>query len=219
MSGAAGVTGQDAGRLLRLAPAFCLPFYAEAGRAYHTAAHVQAMLDALTERGVLTDTLGLAVWGHDLIYDARGTDSEARSAERFGAWLESQGAEGELVAEVRRLIVATEHRAPPTDRAAALLVDADLGVFGAPDVAFWAYERAIRAEYRFVPWPAYRAGRTRVLEGFLGRAVYVTPEFSGLEGAARTHLQAAVTVLAGARDEADAQDRWDALLPSRAPQA
>ena len=81
-------------------------------------------------------------------------------------------------------------------------MDADLAVFGASDAEFWEYERAIRQEYAFVPWPAYRSGRQAVLQHFLSRErIYSTPEFADLEAAARTHLQAAARKLADSPEE------------------
>ena len=78
-------------KLVAAARAFALPFYAEPGRAYHNAAHVEDMLAALHSRRVLTPELALACWGHDLVYDARATDNEERSAVIFDDWLAAQG--------------------------------------------------------------------------------------------------------------------------------
>ncbi|MGY2892597.1 HD domain-containing protein [Deinococcus sp. UYEF24] len=196
---------------LDAAQTYSLPFYQEPHRAYHTLAHVQAMLDALETRNVLTPALTLAVWGHDLIYDPQRHDNEAQSAERFGDWLEIQGVGPASVAEMRRLILETDHRAPPTDRTAALLVDADLSVFGADEAGFWRYEQAIRQEYGWVDWPTYRAGRLGVLEQFLSRSsVFSTSEFSGLEVAAQKHLEAARDILTLAPTEDIAVRLWAA---------
>ncbi|AZI42689.1 phosphohydrolase [Deinococcus psychrotolerans] len=182
--------------------AFCTPFYAEPHRAYHNLRHVEAMLSALEERRALTPVLELAIWGHDLIYDPARNDNESRSAEVFGAWLAKQGEPDALQREIGVLILATRHDQPPSSVAAALLVDADLAIFGASDAEFWAYERAIRQEYAFVPWPAYRAGRQAVLQHFLGQErIYSTPEFADLEAAARAHLNAASQKLADSPEE------------------
>ena len=184
--------------------AFCTPFYSERQRAYHTLHHVESMLAALASRTALPLPLSLelAVWGHDLIYDPARNDNEARSAEVFGDWLMAQGASDELRQDVEVLILATRHDAPPSIPAAALIVDADLAVFGASDADFWAYERAIRQEYAFVPWPVYRSGRQAVLQHFLSRErIYSTSAFAGLESAARAHLQAAARKLADPPEE------------------
>ncbi|KQR04626.1 hypothetical protein [Deinococcus sp. Leaf326] len=185
-----------ASRLAPAAEAFALPFYAAPERAYHNATHVQQVLGALEVRGVLTLPLALAGWGHDLIYDARANDNEAHSAEVFGEWLAAQGAAPTLREQVAALILATSHTGVPTTREQALLVDADLGILGASAEEFGAYDRAIRREYGHVPWPLYREGRHRVLEGFLDRAtLYHTPEFAALDGPARLNLRRAIAEL------------------------
>lgn len=182
--------------------AFCTPFYSEAGRAYHNLYHVEHMLVALKSRTTLPLPLELAVWSHDLIYDPARDDNEERSAQVFGEWLTAQGTSPELRQAVEALILATRHDTPPLTPTAALIVDADLAVFGAADADFWAYEQAIRQEYAFVPWPAYRSGRQTVLKHFLSRErIYSTPEFAGLEAAARAHLQAATRKLADSPEE------------------
>lgn len=154
------------------------------------------MLDALDSRGVLTPALTLAVWGHDLIYDARAVDNEERSASAFDHWLAAQGGSAELRQEVRALILATKHSAPPVGRAEALLVDADLAILGASAAEFVAYDAAIRQEYAHVPALLYRPGRKKVLRGFLNRErIYTTPEFAALEAQARENLARAVAQL------------------------
>ena len=198
--------------LLTAARAFCTPFYQEPQRAYHTLRHVEAMLGALDGRTVLTLALALAVWGHDLVYDPRRHDNETQSARQFGDWLDIQRTGAELVAEVRHLILETQHTQPPTDRPAALLIDADLNVFGADAETFWAYEEDIRQEYSFVPWAQHREGRIAALNRFLKRAqIYTTPEFAGLKAGARGHLVAATKVLQTAGEEDAAQQMWAAF--------
>lgn len=183
--------------LVGAAEAFARPFYDAPERAYHTAAHVQSLIRALGGRGVLTPALELAAWGHDLIYDPRAADNEERSADVFGAWLAAQGAGGDVQAQVRDLILATRHTTPPTTRAGALFVDADLGILGADPDTFDAYDRAIRAEYAHVPDGAYRAGRSGVLRGFLSRErLFLTPEFAALDAPARVNLRRALKRLA-----------------------
>jgi predicted metal-dependent HD superfamily phosphohydrolase len=179
--------------LIRAAQAFALPAYLAAGRFYHNAEHVRAVLAALDSRGVLTGPLALAAWGHDLVYDPRAGDNEERSAEVFAKWLASQNAPTELRQEIRALILATKHSAPPVSRAEALLVDADLAVLGAPAAEFDVYNLAIRQEYAHVPTPVYRVGRKKVLRSFLAREnIYTTPEFAELEGRARQNLAGAL---------------------------
>ena len=58
--------------------------YAEPGRFYHTLDHIGAMLETVESLAALARNLNsvkLAVWLHDVIYDSRASDNEARSAE------------------------------------------------------------------------------------------------------------------------------------------
>lgn len=175
---------------LRGVRAYALPIYQDAQRAYHNDWHVRNMLSALAERGVLTPALALAVWGHDLVYDSRAKDNEERSAEVFGKWLAAQGAPLPLREQVRSLILATKHAAPPQNREEALLIDADLSILGADAEAFATYDAGIRQEYQHVPAPLYKIGRRKVLQGFLNRPqIYSTPEFAGLEVSARRNIE------------------------------
>lgn len=183
----------DHWRFLRNVRAFALPVYQRPERAYHDDWHVRNMLCALAAQGVLTPTLALAVWGHDLVYDPRKHDNEERSAEVFDNWLQTQDAPEELRKQIRTLILATRHTSPPYSHEEALLVDADLSILAAPAEEFQAYEEGIRQEYAHVPALLYRAGRRRVLQAFLNRErIYTTPEFSELEEQARRNLQASL---------------------------
>ncbi|MFC4640452.1 phosphohydrolase [Deinococcus hohokamensis] len=182
--------------LTQQARLFALPFYAEPHRAYHNAAHVRDLLVALGTRGVLSPVLALAVWGHDLIYDPRSGDNEARSAQVFDQWLAAHSAPDAARAQVQDLILATRHVAEPEGRDAALLVDADLSILGAEPARFAAYDGAIRREYAHVPDEPYRQGRLGVLQAFLRRErLFTTPEFAALEAPARANLHRAVAAL------------------------
>jgi predicted metal-dependent HD superfamily phosphohydrolase len=73
-------------------------------------------------------------------------------------------------------------------------VDADLSILGTNAETFDAYDRAIRAEYDFVPEEQYRAGRMAVLREFLERpSIYVKLPFQrAFEAQARVNLQRAI---------------------------
>ena len=61
---------------------------------------------------------------------------------------------------------------------AALMLDVDLGILGASQSAFEAYDHAIRLEYGWVPEEPYRHRRAQVLKTFLDReSIYKTREF------------------------------------------
>ncbi|WP_240738390.1 phosphohydrolase [Deinococcus fonticola] len=192
-----GESSGEQWRFLQGVRAFALPHYQRSERAYHNDGHVRNLLSVLARHDVLTPTLALAVWGHDLVYDPARNDNEAQSAELFGAWLRQQGASENLCLSVRQLILATRHTSPPASRQEALLVDADLSILGAAPADFQAYEAGIRQEYAHVPEGKYRAGRRQVLEHFLKRdLIYTTPEFIALEKPARHNLQGSLQQLA-----------------------
>ncbi len=175
------------------AEAFALPYYAEPHRTYHNATHIKAVYHALEVRGLMTLALALAVWGHDLVYNPAAKDNEEQSAEIFGVWLGAQGASAQLLADVRRLILATKHTDPASQRDEALLIDADLSILGADAKAFKQYNKAIRQEYKQVPSLLYKVGRRKILKSFLARPqIFCTPEFAGLELQARVNLNWAI---------------------------
>ena len=144
--------------------------YESAGRHYHTLDHVRHVLDTATSLAAHTrhaNAVYLAAWLHDVIYDSRASDNEERSADYAVRLCERLGIpDGERVAA---LILATKTHTAGDDPDAQVLVDADLAILGADEAAYLRYAENIRKEYAWVPDDAYRAGRRRVLESFLGR--------------------------------------------------
>jgi predicted metal-dependent HD superfamily phosphohydrolase len=135
----------------------------EPHRHYHDRTHLRRMLDVLGPAAPAA--VRLAAWYHDAVYDPRAADNEERSAALAAAQLPALGVHP---AEVARLVLLTRDHAPdPADRAGALLCDADLSILAAPEPEYAAYTAAIRAEYSFVPDPAFRTGRATVLRRLL----------------------------------------------------
>ena len=175
--------------------------YSEPQRAYHNLSHVSAMLntvDPFAETVRDPAALHLAVWFHDAIYDARSKDNEEESANLASSILSSIGVTRATVVRATDLILATKtHQALLDDPDCQLLLDADLAILGAPPPEYVAYAAAIRREYEWVGEVDYRAGRARVLNGFLERdQLYGTEAlFAALEGPARANLQREITWL------------------------
>jgi predicted metal-dependent HD superfamily phosphohydrolase len=82
-------------------------------------------------------------------------------------------------------------------RDAALFLDMDMSVLGAPPAIFDAYERAVRQEYSWVSEPAWIAGRGAVIKSFLARAhIFHTQEFrSRFEPQARENMERSLAAL------------------------
>lgn len=154
--------------------------YSEPHRHYHTLDHVAACLNWLDQYHHLAEDplcLELALWAHDVIYDPRASDNEARSADWFAQHFADSDLTDQQRARVHELILATIHPHPPTDPDMALLQDIDLSILGADAELYDRYEGWIRQEYDFVPEAAFRKGRSAVLQSFLDQEViYHTAE-------------------------------------------
>jgi predicted metal-dependent HD superfamily phosphohydrolase len=151
--------------------------YAEPQRFYHDWRHIEELLRLFVEiRGRLAqpEAVLCAILYHDAVYDPQRSDNEARSAELLVARA-SADFEPLAIQRARRLVEATARHEIPADVAdgeradAALFLDMDLAILGAPAERFDEYERQIRREYAHVPEEQFRVGRTRVLRTFLAR--------------------------------------------------
>ena len=143
--------------------------YTEPQRRYHNVSHILAALnhfDTLKGLARRPDLVEFALWLHDSVYDPRATDNEAKSADLAERFLSAAGLD-DLVAEVRRLIMATAHTSPSEADDAGLVVDIDLSVLALHPAGYIEYTRAVRQEYQWVPDELFRAGRSKVLKSFL----------------------------------------------------
>jgi predicted metal-dependent HD superfamily phosphohydrolase len=174
--------------------------YLEPQRAYHNERHLLDCLqqfDCIRDQAIAPIQVEIAIWYHDAIYDPRACDNEARSA----AWARRDLQQGRVLPErveaIDDLIMATKHETTAGTPDAALLVDIDLSILGRSREEFEHYDRAIRAEYAWVPEEEYRLGRSAVLERFLARpAIYTTSWFRArYEKSARRNLALALEQL------------------------
>lgn len=138
--------------------------------------------------------MGLAIWFHDVVYDALRSDNEAKSAEWALAFLAETALEPARQARVADFIRRSQDHTqpqPPTDADLLLFLDADLSILGAPEAAYWDYARQVRREYQLVPDLLYRPGRRKVLTKMLAAPVlYHTPALrETLDAPARRNLQ------------------------------
>ena len=173
--------------------------YSDPDRAYHNDNHIADCLgqfDRVRSQADRPDELELALWFHDAVYDTHASDNEERSAEFAAKEMAADGIDAEIATRIERLILVTKHDREPYSDDSALLVDIDLSILGRDPEAFAAYDRAIRAEYLWVPEDAYRTGRSAVLQGFLDRpAIFRTAPFRSFEAAARRNLADAIAEL------------------------
>jgi predicted metal-dependent HD superfamily phosphohydrolase len=154
--------------------------YSEPHRAYHTLTHLKDCLlkwELARSLAHQPNTVELAIYFHDVIYDPRASDNEERSAALAVQWLQCGQVAQPLIEAVRQLILATTHQTPPKDEDAALLVDVDLVILGSSVAEFDRYETNIRSEYSWVPEAVYREKRASLLKQFLDRSRLFQTDF------------------------------------------
>ncbi|MFC4858076.1 hypothetical protein [Actinophytocola glycyrrhizae] len=171
--------------------------YAEPHRKYHDRTHAgQVVRDAvaLTE-GRDRALVALAAWAHDVVYEGRPGDDERASAAWARTHLTAAGLAEADVARVEGLVLATlDHTAPPGDRVAQALLDADLAVLAATQADYERYRQAVRAEYAHVTDDQWRTGRAAVLRSLLAKdPLYLLA--TDWEPAARRNLAAELASL------------------------
>jgi predicted metal-dependent HD superfamily phosphohydrolase len=170
--------------------------YSAPKRHYHNIQHLEnlfAQVAAFPQEDAVV--VALAIWYHDAVYDALGSDNEAKSAEWALAFLAETTLAPARRARVADLIRRTaDHTQPqPLEDADLLLfLDADLSILGAPEAAYWDYARQVRREYRLVPDLLYRPGRRKVLAKLLAAPdLFHTPALrDAFDASARRNLQA-----------------------------
>jgi predicted metal-dependent HD superfamily phosphohydrolase len=172
--------------------------YGEPHRRYHTLDHAAAVARdsawlAQSLGGIERAIVAVAAWTHDVVYDAKPGEDERASA----AWAR-EALDGVAEAHIERvegLILATiKHDAPPDDRLATALLDADLAILGATKELYAAYATAVREEYAKYPDDVWREGRVAVLEGMLARTLYRSEAArTRWASAARANLAAELT--------------------------
>jgi predicted metal-dependent HD superfamily phosphohydrolase len=174
--------------------------YSETHRRYHVAAHIEHCLSELRDswdHAIHLEEVRWALLFHDAVYDPHRQDNESRSADWACRVMDELGRSAEEKARVRALILATAHAGEPRTADEALMLDIDLSILGADEASFDEYDRAIRAEYEWVPEDRYRQARAEVLLSFLNRErVYHTALYRRrLEAQARANMQRALARL------------------------
>jgi predicted metal-dependent HD superfamily phosphohydrolase len=179
--------------------------YQSPPRHYHTLDHV---VEVACWYQVVARELGwtrprevfLAVLFHDAVYHAGARDNEQRSAamavDAVQRWLGDAAIDTRYVAQLIEL--TARHGglgAADVSAEAALFLDCDMAVLGAPAEVYARYEQGVAAEYLTVyPPELYAQGRRRFLDGLLARErIYLSPFFHArLEEQARANLRSAL---------------------------
>lgn len=186
--------------------------YEDPKRAYHNRTHLEDVLQkldwaktALQESGELQEldsaarlrmfqTIELALWYHDAIYDAKAKSNEAKSRDLMKRDAERYHLVPAFVSDAARLIDLTAHHSRADKLYECIMVDCDLAILGADKQAFKKYDDGIRREYAHVPDTLYKPGRAKVLRHFLNQSpIFKTKAFaSRYEQTARQNLAQAL---------------------------
>jgi predicted metal-dependent HD superfamily phosphohydrolase len=186
--------------------------YQEQGRFYHNDTHLRDVLDkldwakdALQASGEMSalddagkkrmfDMIEMALWYHDVIYDAKAKDSEARSRDLFIEHAKQMNLPQDFISEVAALIDLTAKHTAAQTLTERIMTDCDLAILGADKKTFAKYDADIRKEYAHVPAALYKVGRPKVLRHFRDQPrIFKTDAFKErFEDAARSNLDSAL---------------------------
>ncbi len=166
--------------------------YTESWRAYHNLAHIEDCLEILhleVDFGKWLD-VEVAILFHDAVYVIGAADNEERSAELARTLLTSVGATPAFVANVVRLIRATDHRHTVHDDRERVICDIDLSILGRDPDSYYRYAAAICREVG-LPEREYAPHRQAFLRNMLAKErIFHTDRFvEKYEPAARTNMQ------------------------------
>lgn len=175
--------------------------YSEKNRFYHNLSHVQALLNlyaSLQDKIENPDAVQFSIWFHDAVYNTERNDNEEESARFASEVLGDLQVHSETADLVQTLILATKnHRGTDLSDDTKRFLDMDLAILGMPEEIYEKYNRAIRQEYSWVPEPAYRQGRSKVLQSFINRErIYFTDDMQArFEKQARKNVHGELKVL------------------------
>lgn len=155
--------------------------YTAPDRHYHDIRHIADCLrefDGVRAMAHDPDALRTAIWFHDVVYDGRRTDNEARSADVAAAALQRLSADEAFIRTVQQLILVTRHDLEPSTADGKLMVDVDLASLALPPERFDENSLRIRREYLHVPDDIFSAARNEMLAALLRRPrIYYTDVF------------------------------------------
>lgn len=169
--------------------------YNESVRSYHTLQHIEDLVQLLQlckSRIVDLDTVLLAIFFHDVIYDPTASDNEEKSAALFSDLLSVHVSEC-IIQKVVLYIMATKSHSSDDSRDEDLFyfLDLDMSILGRDRLQYALYAEKIRKEYSHVEEGAFNLGRSIFLRKILlnGKKIFLTEEFqSKMEEKARHNI-------------------------------
>ena len=153
--------------------------YMEPHREYHTPVHIAHCLkqfDLAREHMDQPDAVEMALWFHDVIYDAKANDNEQKSAVHFAKTC-SDSLVPEFQSTVEQLILVTIHKEHPVTNDEKFMVDIDLSSFGLPWDRFLKDSEGVRAEFPHLSDEEFYPAQKVFLDSLLARENFCFTEF------------------------------------------
>lgn len=162
--------------------AFLIECYNEPHRKYHNLQHIIAFIKQIDEHKrmiVNYETVCMAAWFHDAVYDSKSEVNEEKSASLAQVKLSFLGLNEYSVNRIKQMILATKnHVALKADYDDYIFLDIDLMILGAEENEYRKYCEQIREEYNHHNKWIYTYGRKKVLNELLQRKnLYQTVAF------------------------------------------
>lgn len=190
-----------------------LDAYDDPKRPYHNLVHLNDVLEKLDwartvlgndgtldhlpadERERMLMRIELALFYHDVIYDAKAKNNEEKSRDLFLEHAVHFGMDSADSTAIARLIDITAKHTQASALDEQILCDCDLAILGAERETFARYDRNIRIEYAHIPADVWDQRRPGVLRHFLEQPrLYKTTAFHArYDATARKNLRDAVT--------------------------
>lgn len=167
-------------------------YYSEPGRHYHTPKHIEhclAQFDLASGQLKNADAVEIAIWFHDLIFEADADDNELQSARRF-LELANDSMEAKFKTSVYDLIMATAPPRLPKTTDQKFMLDIDLSSFGLPWKDMLRDSIAVRQESPQLSDAEFFPGQRAFLESLVKREHFYFTEFfrSRIEETARRNI-------------------------------
>ena len=168
--------------------------YSDEGRYYHTLDHIRHAFATLDEFYPDCPTpIKIAVWYHDVVYDATRHDNEEQSAKVVEDRLFITGVINPITCEMvsRSILMTAGHDLATTNPFDYPMLVADLAGLGGPLHVYRSNGTKVKREYMMFSEAEWRLGRVAFLEGFLGRPRIFPREerFDQMERWARTNME------------------------------
>ena len=145
--------------------------YTHSGRQYHGIGHLVHCLE-LHDLAVAEmddpEAVEMAIWFHDVVFEAQSRDNERRSAELFQRAAADRFGSS-FVEKVFRLILVTDHSEPPATRDDEFVADIDLSGIALPWESYLRDTEALRRENREIPDDRYYGAHQMFLNGLRER--------------------------------------------------